>query len=155
MSTIVKGNKVSSTGQVDIIGGDGASGTVYITDASPAKSSYIKQTGITQLTAAGNTVATNVSNYDIIGYSFTVASINTNVVVQIEATIDDSNWFTAPLRNTSVADMSIANQQATVSANGTYFLTLDNVKASQVRFDFVSETGGTAATIDADLMVGN
>lgn len=134
---------------------DAATGTNQVSVVNNAVTSRIKQTSITQLTAAGQTVATNVSSFKNVGYSFTVASINTNVVVGMQGTIDDSNWFEMSLDSTAVTGASYLANRVTITANGTYYIYARNVNVSQVRFNFISELGGTAATIDVDFMAGN
>ena len=98
----------------------------------------------TQLTAAGQTTARSFSGYRYLACTYTVASINTNVVVQLEGRLTgSSNWVTLDPSQTST----------TITANGTYgfraILTVEDI-----RFNFVSESGGTAATIDVILRFG-
>ena len=72
----------------------------------------------------------------------TVASINTNVVIALEASIDGTNW-----------SKIIAN--TTITANGTTHYTVANHPMRYVRPVFVSESGGTAATVLFSLGAGN
>jgi hypothetical protein len=64
----------------------------------------------------------------------TVASINTNVVIRLEGSIDGTNY--API---------IADQ--TISANGTFVHSVGDRPVKLVRPRFVSESGGTAAVV--------
>ena len=64
----------------------------------------------------------------------TVASVNTNVVVRLEGSVDGTNY--API---------IANQ--TITANGTTIYSVSGRPVKWIRTNFVSETGGTAATV--------
>ncbi len=64
----------------------------------------------------------------------TVASVNTNVVVRLEGSVDGTNY--API---------IANQ--TITANGTTAYSVSGRPVKWIRTNFVSETGGTAATV--------
>ncbi|MCG3179659.1 MAG: hypothetical protein BIFFINMI_02000 [Phycisphaerae bacterium] len=64
----------------------------------------------------------------------TVASINTDVTVRFEGSLDGTNWF--PL----AADLVI-------TANGTQAIAASGTVPAYVRGNFVSETGGTAATV--------
>jgi hypothetical protein len=64
----------------------------------------------------------------------TVASVNTNVVVRLEGSVDGTNY--API---------IANQ--TITANGTTVYSVSGRPVKWIRTNFVSETGGTAATV--------
>ena len=64
----------------------------------------------------------------------TVASINTNVIVALNGSIDGTNW-----------SKIIANQ--TITANGTTHYNIANHPVKYVQPIFVSESGGTAATV--------
>ncbi|MCG3181847.1 MAG: hypothetical protein BIFFINMI_04282 [Phycisphaerae bacterium] len=64
----------------------------------------------------------------------TVASINTDVTVRFEGSLDGTNWF--PM----AADLVI-------TANGTQAIAASGTVPAYVRGNFVSETGGTAATV--------
>ena len=64
----------------------------------------------------------------------TVAAINTNVIVALEGSIDGTNYAKI-----------IANQ--TITANGTTHYNIANHPVKFVRPVFVSESGGTAATV--------
>ena len=132
--------------------------TNQITDIAPAKTSFSLVTGITQLTATGDTAEQNVENHDLVGYSFTLASLEgaANVVVHLQGTLDGTNFFTlGPLENSVQEGMTLSGNLATVVSNGTYFLRVNNVKVKQVRFNWLSESSGTAAVLDVDFMAGN
>lgn len=93
---------------------------------------------ITQMTAPGASawIATGKAlNHTI---ALTVANIDTNVVVRIEGTIDGIDAFNL---NTSGID-------TTLTANGTYGFKYTG-SLTGIRVNFVSESGGTAATINA------
>lgn len=79
--------------------------------------------------AVNNTFST--TDYTLI---VTVASINTNVIVQLDGTIDNTNF--API---------IGPQ--TITANGTYVYSVSGRPVKYIRPQFVSESGGTAATV--------
>lgn len=64
----------------------------------------------------------------------TVANINTNVVVALNGSIDGTNWSKV-----------IANQ--TITANGTTHYNVANHPLKYIQPVFVSEAGGTAATV--------
>lgn len=64
----------------------------------------------------------------------TVANINTNVVVALNGSIDGANW-----------SKLITNQ--TITANGTSHYNIANHPVKYVQPVFVSESGGTAATV--------
>jgi len=69
-------------------------------------------------------------------YTFmvTVASINTNVVVNLEGSIDGTNYIAV-----------VANQ--TISSNGTTLYNVTGKPFKWLRANFVSESGGTAAEV--------
>lgn len=120
-----------------------------VQEITPALLTQQKLTAITQLTAPGDTAEILVNNYGVYGYTFTVATIDTNVIVQLEGSIDESNYATLPIDNTVVTNVAIANNQMTITANGTYVI-YSSAPMIDVRFDWVSEAGGAAATIDPD-----
>ncbi len=102
----------------------------------------------TQLTATGNTDAVSVEGAEDHTSQITVAAINTNVVVQLEGTVDGTNFFILPLEGVVISGLAITANVATITANGTYLLYVKDVAIKQIRLKFVSESGGTAATID-------
>ena len=72
-------------------------------------------------------------------FAITVAGIVTNVVIRLQGSLDKTNWF--HLDATSV--------DTTITADGTYSLIYDGVgDISYIRMYFVSESGGTASTLD-------
>ena len=64
----------------------------------------------------------------------TVASVDTNVIVRLEGSVDGTNF--API---------IANQ--TITANGTTAYSVAGRPVKWIRTNWVSEAGGTAATV--------
>lgn len=64
----------------------------------------------------------------------TVATINTNVVVRLDGSLDGTNY--API---------ISGQ--TITANGTSFYSVTNTPVKYIQPVFVSESGGTAAVV--------
>jgi hypothetical protein len=91
------------------------------------------------LTAPGSGVSTSVylpptivsKNFSLFA---TVASINTNVIVALNGSIDGTNW-----------SKIITNQ--TITADGTSHYNIANHPVRYVQPVFVSESGGTAATV--------
>lgn len=88
----------------------------------------------TQLTAPGSTTGLRVSNNIYHTMQYKLANKNTNVVVKLQGSLDNTNWF----------DIT---SEATQTANGTYYLSFEGI-IKYIRFTFVSESGGTAATLD-------
>jgi hypothetical protein len=72
----------------------------------------------------------------------TVASVNTNVIVALEGSIDGTNW-----------SKIIAN--TTITTNGTTHYNLANHPLKFIRPIFVSESGGTAATVLFSIAAAN
>lgn len=136
---------VNEYGNQRLAGYDRASNSILVTDTAPAKTQKLGPLTFTQLTAAGSTAATNVANYSNYTWQVVVASINTSVTVRAEGSLDNSNWF-------NLDDSAI---DTTYTANGTYCLRASNRAVKWVRFTFVSEVGGAAATLDVDLYAGN
>jgi hypothetical protein len=98
----------------------------------------------TQLTAAG--VADNIADTkgaNSLSCEFVVAAINTNVIVRLEFSNDrafaSGVYFTPEL---------------TITANGNYAISSAPVKR-YCRARFVSEAGGTAATVDVNMNIFN
>ncbi len=99
------------------------------------------------MTAPGNSDAVYISGqvYDKITWYYTVAAINTNVIVALQAKVGDQNWTTV-------------ESTVTQTANGDYgFIWAHAATADSIRFKWLSESGGTAATIThiAKLVGGN
>ena len=95
-----------------------------------------KAESFTQLTAPGVTAVIPARGNVRHTFGYTLALVDTNVTVQAEGTIDGDNFF--PLKAAE-----------TKTANGTYGIIVDAAVVA-VRFNWTAETGGTAATIDAD-----
>jgi len=91
-----------------------------------------------QLTAPGTSEVTNARSMKSHVCQFVVASIDTNVVIRFEGSLDGTNYFNIN-----------PNGDTTITANGTYAISKSNMPLLNVRVVFVSEAGGTAATVDA------
>ena len=72
----------------------------------------------------------------------TVASINTNVIVALNGSIDGTNW-----------SKIIANN--TITGNGTTHYNVANHPVKFIQPVFVSESGGTAATVLFSIAASN
>ena len=107
---------------------------------------YMKQgktITFTQLIAAGSTDSVKVIGCKNFAYQYTIAAINTNVIVRAEGSLDNSNWF----------NLDIDDVNTTQTANGAYAFQYDgDGEIAYTRFTWVSEAGGTAATIDVVFM---
>lgn len=109
----------------------------------------------TQLVVPGVTDEVSVEGAKNHTTSVTVASINTNVLLQVEGSVDGTNYFKLPLEDVVVSGLAITSNVATITANGTYLLYVKDVTIKNIRTNFVSESGGTAATIDILYLGGN
>lgn len=91
----------------------------------------------TQLTAPGATDSLEVKSLKYHTLQYTTTTIDTNVVLRAEGSIDGTNWFNLDGQDTDI----------TVSSNTTNaFVFFGNL--SYIRGNFVSESGGTAAKVD-------
>ena len=99
--------------------------TIFQTDSALEAPSV----GTALQVAVNNTFCTK--DYTLI---VTVASINTNVKVNLEGSIDGTNYGEI-----------IAEK--TITSNGTSAYNVSNTPVRWIRPKFISETGGTAATV--------
>ena len=90
-----------------------------------------------QLTAPGVSEAKGCSDFTEHVLQYTVAGITTNVVLRAEGSIDGENFY----------NLSESDTDTTVTADGTNAFTYTG-KINYIRLRFVSESGGTAATVD-------
>jgi len=103
------------------------------------KPEYLRTGTFTQLTAPGSTTSFKTSNNIYHTMQYVVANKNTNVVVKLQGSLDNTHWF----------DITA---ETTQTSNGTYYLAFEGA-ISYIRFTFVSEDGGTDATIDVTYLV--
>lgn len=96
----------------------------------------------TQLTAPGVTAAFPMVGYKHATVAVTIATINTSVTLRVEGSLDGTNWF----------NLSATDTDTTYTANGTYGFVVE-ATVDNIRLNFVSEVGGTDATIDATVRV--
>ncbi len=96
----------------------------------------MSETVFTQLTAPGVTPAVDTNAVNNHVFSVKVAAIHTSVDVNIEGSLDGTNYFS----------FNAADTQYT--ANGTYLLSVKNMQVKFVRFRFVSELTNPTATLD-------
>ena len=108
---------------------------------------------LTQITATSggsdsvNMVSLDTHNiYKHAVFQVTVASINTNVIVRLQGSLDNTNWY----------HLDEALQDNTYTANGTYLIEYRGEGCSRyLRLYKVSESGGTDTTIDTKVKVYN
>jgi hypothetical protein len=87
---------------------------------------------LTSLTAAGTTNSIKV-NAQAVTFQVTVSGIGTNVVIKLEGSLDDTNFFNLDENETDT----------TITANGTRGFALNGCPVEYVRLRLVSFTGGT------------
>lgn len=117
-------------------GATGGSGTHWISDV------------YTQLTAAGLTDATKVLGMRNHTFQVVLAAKNTNVIFGISGSTDGTSFGEVPLDFTATASAAITANRITLTANGTYIVMIKNTPLHSVKFNFISEAGGAAATLD-------
>ena len=103
--------------------------------------SYAGFAKFTQLTTPNVTTKLLVDSNQDHSILVKVAGITTNVIVRLEGSVDGDNWA-----NMNASDPAV---DTTITTDGNYWLTRSNHPTKYIRFRFVSESGGTNATIDA------
>ena len=93
-----------------------------------------------QLTAPGTTASRSFAGYALATIQVDVANINTSVTLRIEGSNNGTTWF----------NMSTSETDTVLTANATKAFQFESCPEF-VRVNFVSEVGGTSATIDAIL----
>ncbi len=91
--------------------------------------------GLTALTAAGTTAATEVKASEVT-FQVTVTNINTNAVVRFEGSLDNTNFF----------NLDQSGTDTTITANGTYGFALNGMPVTHVRLRLVSLSGSGNST---------
>lgn len=126
----------SGTASIKILLGQGT-GTITIGNPVTTLPLFTQFAAEPQLTAPGSTQALDVTAFPRVHCQYVIASINTNVVVRLEGSNDGTNW----------SNLAQGEVDTTRTTNGVFsFIT--TAPLFRVRFTFVSESGGTAATID-------
>ena len=87
---------------------------------------------LSTLVAVGTTAAQVVTGADMT-FQVTVSGIGTNVVIRFEGSLDGANFF----------NLSSANADTTITANGTYGYALSGCPVQFARLRLVSLSGGT------------
>lgn len=81
---------------------------------------------------------TGKRRWDNVLFQLVIASITTNVVIRFQGSLDGENWF-----NTDAEE-----KDTTITADGTYGFAYEGKgEINYIRLYFVSESGGTDATI--------
>ena len=114
--------------QVQLINGDG-------TPSSPASVTYTDTTA----TGPGNSIPRLFEGYRYYIVVYTVASINTNVTVQLEGRITSTGAW-----------VNVNAAPTVITANGTYQFSGENRSWESLRFTVLAETGGFDVTVNVD-----
>lgn len=101
-----------------------------------------------QLTAPGNTPVEVVDGARFHVFAVTLALVDTDVLFSIQGSLDGTTFFDMETDTAAVTGYTSANNIHTATVNGTYPFVFKNFPVKQIRFDFDSENGGTAATLD-------
>ncbi len=89
-------------------------------------------TELADLTSAGVTSSVATAGVNLV-FQITVSSISTNVVIRLEGSLDDTNFF----------NLDEDESDTTITANGTYGYCLNGCPTKYVRVRLVSISGGT------------
>lgn len=129
-----------STGKYHELKGDSEGG---IATESGASEPLIE--AFAELTAPGTSASKDASDYENHTFQITIAGIDASVDIQMEGSLDGSNWF-------NLDDSGNATQY---TANGTYLMHKSNFRMSEVRVNFVSESSSpSSATVNVTYMGG-
>lgn len=110
---------------------------IPIRDVEDDPSQFIE----TQLTAPGTTTPRDAKGFQKLLFYVTIASINDSVDLRVEGSPDNVNWY--PL-----------TEDLIFTSNGSKVITFNYVvPLNWVRLNFVAESGGTSAVIDATTVI--
>ena len=124
---------------------------LQIEDVAPAVQAPFEPVAMAQLVAPGATDPIEMFDFDRLAVQIILANRDTNVIVELQGSLDGTNYFSLCPENAVITGLAIAGSQATITADGTYQLTSKPCAARYGRFNWISEAGGTAATIDVML----
>ena len=119
-----------------------------IEDVAPAEFAPFKPVAMDQLSAPGVTDEIETLDFNRASAAIVVATIDTNAVFRLEGSMDGTKWFPIAIEDTSVTGLAISGAEATITANGPFYLVSEKISCNFARARFVSESGGTAAVAD-------
>lgn len=122
-----------------------------VEDVAPAVQAPYEPVSMAQLTAPGATDPIEMLDFDRLAVQIILANKDTNVIVELQGSLNGTAWFSVCPENAVVTGLAIAGSQATITVDGTYQLTTKPFAARFGRFNFISEAGGANATIDVML----
>ena len=134
---------INTLKQLIIYGANLAEGTIDISWQILPPFTHV----FTQLTAAGDTAAINVEDYNNHTFQILIASIDDSVDLRAEGSLDGTNWF-------NLSDSGGPTDVTQYTEDGVYQMHIDNFQCKYVRFAFDAEVGGTAVTVDVTYMGG-
>lgn len=130
---------------IDMGAGEAAGGTMRVAVASGVTVDYwATEHSWATLSAPGNTEPVFAMPHSKHTIQYTVASIDTSVTVGAYGSLDGTSWFNLDANDTDT----------TQTLDGTYGMIFDGM-TKYIVFSFVSEAGGTSATISAKYLGGH
>lgn len=91
-----------------------------------------------ELTSPGTTTPRQMTNFRDAAWSVKVANINTSVSIRFEGSMNNTDWF----------NLYGLSEDIVINSNGTFYYQKNNCNIEYIRFNFVSELGGTTAIIN-------
>jgi hypothetical protein len=91
-----------------------------------------------QIAAVGVTDAIQINGLANHTFQVTTADIDTNVIIRLEGSLDNSNW----------GNIAADGADETITTDGTTLFSRSNLPLEYVRVRFVSESGTTTPTVD-------
>ncbi len=102
----------------------------------------------TQLTAVGVTAVEVVEGLKNHSFVVTLANVDTDVDFQFDGSVDGTIFVAMEIETAAVTGYTLAETLVTATVDGDYEFFFKNRVLKQIRFNFVAENGGTAATLD-------
>ncbi len=116
-------------------------GSNDVNEVAPALLLTSEAIDLNAATATGAGTEVDATNYNKMTYHIIVSSIDTDVTVKIQSSLDGTNY----------ADISTN----TIIANGTTEVVIEGRKYKYLRANWTAETGGTAAVVTVRHIFGN
>lgn len=91
-----------------------------------------------ELISPGITTPRQMTNFRDAAWSVKVTNINTSVSIRFEGSMNNTDWF----------NLYGLSEDILINSNGTFYYQKNNCNIEYIRFNFVSELGGTTAIIN-------
>ena len=102
----------------------------------------------TQLTATGVTSSEVVQGLKNHSFVVTLDNVNTDVDFQFEGSVDGTIFVAMQIETTAVTGYTLTETLVTATVDGDYEFFFKNRVLDKIRFNFVAENGGSAATLE-------